>query len=155
MLTRMEKETERFLPDWQAGFRCERGCRDNVLILRTIYDALLQRGEPLYVSFIDYSAAFDSVSHKFLDIALTKAGASNKTRAMFRAIYRAARVRTEVQGTDGKVVLSEVFPVNRGVVQGDITSPWYFILALELILLRTHDKDSRKDITLDNEIKLR
>ena len=76
MLARMQKETMGFLPDWQAGFRSERGCRDNILILRTIYDALLQRGEKLFVTFIDYSAAFDSVSHKFIDVTLAKAGAS-------------------------------------------------------------------------------
>ena len=150
MLNRMVKETEGFLPDWQAGFRSKRGCRDNILVLRTLYDAMLERGEPLYVTFIDYSAAFDSVSHKFLDEALHAAGASNKTRAMFRAIYRAATARTAVQGTDGKTVFSDVFPINRGVVQGDITSPWYFILALELIL-RRHDADERKGVMLLNK----
>ena len=31
----------------------------------------------MYVSFIDYSAAFDSVSHKFIDKALKAAGASD------------------------------------------------------------------------------
>ena len=150
MLARMVKETEDFLPDWQAGFRSKRGCRDNILVLRTLYDAMMERGESMYVTFIDYSAAFDSVSHKFLDEALREAGASDKTRAMFRAIYRAATARTAVQGTDGNTVLSDVFPVNRGVVQGDITSPWYFILALELIL-RRHDADARKGVMLLNE----
>ena len=38
------------------------------------------------VTFIDYSAAFDSVSHRFIDEMLAKAGASNKLRAMFRAV---------------------------------------------------------------------
>ena len=34
MLARIEAEiAEDFLPDWQAGFRAERGCRDNVLHL--------------------------------------------------------------------------------------------------------------------------
>ena len=61
MLARMQKETSGFLPDWQAGFRSERGCRDNILILRTIYDALLQRGEKLYVTFIDYSAIVEEL----------------------------------------------------------------------------------------------
>eukprot|EP01047_Picozoa_sp_COSAG01_P016259 COSAG01_NODE_829_length_13273_cov_7.729695_4_plen_124_part_00 len=44
--------------------------------------------------YIDYVAAFDSVSHKFIDSALEKAKASNKSRAMFRAMYaQAASVR--------------------------------------------------------------
>jgi hypothetical protein len=89
LLTILEKETEKYLSDWQAGFRKHRGCRDNVMILRTLYDEMLEQGKDLYVTFIDYSAAFDSISHKFLDRALKEAGASAKSRALFRAIYRA------------------------------------------------------------------
>ena len=145
LLHRLEQETASFLSEWQAGFRKQRGCRDNVLVLRTIYDDMLEMGEKLYVSFIDYSAAFDSVSHKFIDKALKRAGASNKSRALFRAIYNAASATTKVQSVDGSEVLSAPFPINRGVVQGDITSPLYFILALELIL-RKHDNISGKGI---------
>ena len=98
-------------------------------------------------TFIDYSAAFDSVSHKFIDEALQRAGASDKIRSVFRAIYKAANAVTKVQGADGKEITSEPFPIDRGVVQGDITSPLYFILALELILKR-HDIRGRGVQTL-------
>ena len=67
------------------------------------------------------------MSHKFLDRVLEAAGATDKTRAMYRAIYGAATAVTEVQGTDGEKILSDTFPINRGVVQGDITSPLYTI----------------------------
>ena len=87
------------------------------------------------------------MSHKFIDEALRQAGASNKTRSMFRAIYRSATARTAVEGIDGATILSDEFQINRGVVQGDITSPWYFILALELIL-RTHDTHRDKGVML-------
>ena len=150
MQARLEKETNHYLPDWQAGFRKQRGCRDNVFILRTIIDHMIDKKDPLYLTFIDYSAAFDSVSHKFLDQALHAAGAKDKTRAMFRAIYGAATAVTEVQGVDGQTVLSDAFPINRGVVQGDITSPLYFILALELIL-RTHDVHPEKGVELHGQ----
>jgi len=147
MLARIEAQTEKYLSDWQAGFRKGRGCRDNVLILRTIFDEVLARKGKLYATFIDYSAAFDTVSHKFIDRALDDAGATHKTRAMFRQIYKSATARTEVEGIDGQTVLSDSFPINRGVCQGDITSPLYFILALELIL-RTYDIHPDKGTTL-------
>ena len=150
LLEKLESETESFLSDWQAGFRKNRGCRDNVLTLRTIYEDMLEKGEALYVTFIDYSAAFDSVSHKFLDRALKEAGASDKSRALFRAIYNRASAVTKVASTDGAEVLSDPFPIRRGVVQGDITSPLYFILALELIL-RTHDADRNKGVMFGGE----
>ena len=36
MLERIMKECESYLSDWQAGFRPERGCRDNILLLRVL-----------------------------------------------------------------------------------------------------------------------
>ena len=86
MLARLTKETEGFLPDWQAGFRAERGCRDNLMILSTLIEDMMRQGQEICMTFVDYSAAFDTVSHKYIDHALEQAGASIKTRRMFRAI---------------------------------------------------------------------
>ena len=130
--------SESFLQDWQAGFREARGCRDNSMILRVLCDKLISIGKSLAVVFVDYSAAFDSVSHKFVDNALKEAGASPKVRAMCRAIYQAASAFTTVKGADRKNIKCEKFKIGRGVLQGDVTSPLYFIMALELIL-RRHD----------------
>ena len=140
LLERIQNECGHYLSDWQAGFRPERGCRDNILLLRVIFDQALEKGEDLAVTYIDYSAAFDSVSHKFLDLSLKAAGASRKTRAMFRAIYAAAEGTARVKGLDGKHVYSASFAVRRGVIQGDIISPIFFILALEQ-LFRLYDKN--------------
>lgn len=140
MLERLMNECGHYLSDWQAGFRPERGCRDNILLLRVLLDQALERGENLIITFIDYSAAFDSVSHKFLDASLKAAGASRKTRAIFRAIYSAAEGTARVRGLNGKQIYSEAFKVRRGVIQGDIISPMFFILAMEQIF-RLHDRD--------------
>lgn len=78
------------------------------------------------ITFIDYSAAFDSIGHKFLDESLAAAGASRKTRAMFRAIYTAAEGITRVHGLNANTIYSETFKVRRGVIQGDnITDLFY------------------------------
>ena len=133
MLHRLQSETKGYLKDWQAGFRQGCGCRDNVLILRTLVEKMLREDKPLVLTFIDYSAAFDSVGHKFLDCALGQAAAEPKTRAIFRTIYSKATAKTRVKSTDDQHVYSKPFPVRRGVIQGDITSPMYFIIALETI----------------------
>ena len=96
---------------------------------------------------LDYSAAFDTVSHKFVDTALQEMGASNKVRSMFRAIYNATAACTTVKGADGQEIKSHSFPIRRGVVQGDVTSPLFFIIALEL-LLRRHDVEKEKGVPL-------
>ena len=150
LLQRLEAETSGHLSDWQAGFKKHRGCRDHVMTMRTIFEDMMEQGRKLYVTFIDYSAAFDSVSHKFLDEALKEAGASDKTRSLFRAIYNAASATTKIESTDGKYVMSSPFAINRGVIQGDITSPIYFILALDLIMKR-HDKNHNKGIVFGGQ----
>ena len=99
-----------------------------------MYDQIIRGNEKCVVTFIDFAAAFDSVSHKYIDKALEKAGASRKTRAIFRAIYRAAQGAARIRSVDGKVYLSKVFDIKRGVIQGDIISPILFILALDQLV---------------------
>ena len=42
MLERIMTECEEFLSDWQAGFRPERGCRDNILLLRVLVEQVIK-----------------------------------------------------------------------------------------------------------------
>ena len=90
------------------------------MIPRVLCDKLISIGKSLAVVFVDYSAAFDSVSHKFVDSALKEAGASPKVRAMCRAIYHAAAAFTTVKEADGKNIKCEKFKIGRGVLQGDV-----------------------------------
>jgi hypothetical protein len=134
LLKRLLEEVENFLPQSQAGFRKLRSTRDNIYILATLMDKVLLSQENCVVTFIDFIAAFDSVSHKFLETSLFEAGASEKSRAMFRAIYGKAAAVVRVTAADGTAVHSEEFSVDRGVIQGDIFSPLCFIIALEAIM---------------------
>ena len=93
-LQRLLTGTSGFLKDWQAGFRAGRGCRDNTMILRTICQKMMHLGKTIAVTFVDYSAAFDTVSHKCVDEALGIAGVSAKVRSMFRAVYKSASAST-------------------------------------------------------------
>ena len=99
-----------------------------------IYDQIIRGNKKCVITYIDFEAAFDSISHKFLYEALKNAKASRKTRALFRAIYAAAQGAARVQGKDGKYTLSKIFDIVRGVIQGDIISPIFFIIALDQLV---------------------
>ena len=115
------------LPDTQAGFRPARGCRDNVCALRWFINMVLREGRQAVVTFIDYSAAFDTESQLFLDSALAETGISSKVWRIVQAIF--VRIRQQ----DGGVAMSEPFNIDRGVLQGDIFSPVCFIAGLDRI----------------------
>jgi exonuclease III len=145
LLLRLVRETEGYLPESQAGFRKGRSTRDNLYILTQLIDFchancdVQNPTDPAVLTFIDFVSAFDTVSHKFLDEALSEAGASDKVRGVFRTIYSAATARVRVRTQGGEVVLSRSFDVSRGVVQGDIFSPVCFVIALECLFRRCEE----------------
>ena len=79
------------------------------------------------VTFIDYSAAFDTESQLFLDSALAEAGVSTKVRRIVQAIFSAATGVVRIKQQDGEIAFSESFNIERGVLQGDIFSPVYVL----------------------------
>ena len=57
------------------------------LLLRLLMDAVLRARKEAGVTFIDYRAAFDTISHRFLDESLAAAGVQPKIRHIVKAIY--------------------------------------------------------------------
>ena len=73
---------------------------------------------------------------------------------MFRAIYAAAEGTVRVKGLfiPGDKVYNKSFKVRRGVIQGDIISPIFFIVVMKQIF-RVHDK-SPAGATIGNYIQV-
>ena len=127
---RMYVDLADVLPDSQAGFRPARGTRDNVCILKWFIKMVLRESRTAVITFIDYTAAFDTESHVFLDEALSYAGVSIKVRRLIQSIYKVAHGCVRISKPDGSFEYSDVFDINRGVLQGDIFSPVAFITGL-------------------------
>ena len=132
------------LSDMQAGFRKGRGCRDNITILMTVIRHMLDTAEdklqPQAVfSYIDFTAAFDTISHTFLLETLVEYGVPMKYIRLVKAIYENASVRVRLLEPSGQKAYSRSIPIRRGVIQGDIPSPMCFLVALDK-LLKDHSK---------------
>ena len=133
MLRRLMVVLEDRLPDTQAEFRAARGCRDNVCALRWFTIMVLREGRQAVVTFVDYSAAFDTESQLFLDSVLAETGVSSKVRRIVPAIFAAATGVVRIRQQDGGVAMSEPFNIERGMLQGDIFSPVWSIAGLDRI----------------------
>ena len=81
---------EGHLPDTHAGFRSARGCRDNVCALKWFISMILNERRQAVITFIDYSAAFDTESQLFLGEAIADAGVPSKVRRIIQGIFTAA-----------------------------------------------------------------
>ena len=71
LLNRMRKKIEMELPDEQAGFRSGRSTADMLVIIQVLIEKVMGIGGQALITFIDYSKAFDSISHvQLFDIML-------------------------------------------------------------------------------------
>ena len=117
------------MPSKQAGFRHGRGTRDQIANLRWILEKARERNKDIFLCFIDYQKAFDSVRHNRMWAALRNMGVPQHLTNLIRALYtdQLAYVQTE-HGT------SERFPIQKGVRQGCILSPSLFNVYSEWIM---------------------
>ena len=63
ILKRIRVKTETESADGQAEFRQGRGTRDQITNLRILMHKAREHQQPLYMCFMDFKKAFDSISH--------------------------------------------------------------------------------------------
>lgn len=127
LLRRITKQLDENQPVEQAGFRKHFSTTDHIHTLTQIIEKYLEFDKPLYICFIDYSKAFDSLYHEAIWKSLTEQGINQDYIVIIKEIYKnsTAHVKLEAAGTP--------FPIRRGVKQGDPLSPNLFTAVLESI----------------------
>nr|KAG5685972.1 hypothetical protein BaRGS_017411 [Batillaria attramentaria] len=123
LLERMREAVDPMLRDQQAGFRRNRSCADQIASLRIIVEQSLEWNSPLYINFIDYEKAFDSVDREALWKLLRHYGVPGKIISLIQCTYQDMSCRIAHAGQ-----LSESFEVKTGVRQGCLLSPFLFLL---------------------------
>lgn len=126
---RLEPYLESQLPENQAGFRKGRGTRDIISDVRRIMEKSKEHQKDVYMCFIDYSKAFDCVDYDRMWLTLRDMGIPEHLIVLLRNLYtnQEATVRTE-HG------VCKWFPIEKGVRQGCILSPYLFNLYAEQII---------------------
>ena len=65
--TSLQQYVNRELPDVQAGFRKDRGTRDQIANIRWIIEKAREFKKNIYFCLVDYAKAFDCVDHSKLE----------------------------------------------------------------------------------------
>ena len=84
------------LPDVQADFRKGRGIRDQIANIRWIMEKAREFQKNIYVCFIDYAKAFDSMGHKKLRKILKEMGIPDHMTCLLRNLYAVRKQQLEL-----------------------------------------------------------
>ncbi len=128
----METAIDTRIRQEQAGFRKGRGCMDQIFALRNIIEQCLEWIVPLYINFVDFRKAFDSVHRNTLWMILHSYGIPSKIISIIKTFYEHFECSV-ITGND----LSEWFPVQSGVRQGCIISSILFLVTIDWITTNT------------------
>jgi len=120
---------ERHLPESQCGFRANRGTTDMVFTLRQIQEKCREQHKDLFISFIDLTKAFDTVSRDGLWAILERLGCPPKFLQMLMQLHDNQHGRVRLNQD-----LSESFPINNGVKQGCVLAPTLFTIFFSMML---------------------
>ena len=84
VLSRMKDAIDPQLGEPQAGFRKNRSCTDQIATLRFILEQSLGWNPPLYINFVHYEKAFDSMDWQTLWMLLRHYGIQEKIANIIR-----------------------------------------------------------------------
>ena len=84
---RLQQYVNHELPDGQAGFRKDRGTRDQIANIRWIIEKAREFQKNTYFCFIDYAKAFDCVDHNQLWKVLQDMGIPDHLTCLLRILY--------------------------------------------------------------------
>ena len=123
----LDKRLEDFLnsndiiPEEQAGFRKNYSTIDHIFSLYAMINMQFSKNKKLYVCFVDYRKAFDSVNREALFRVLERNGITGNFLLAVKSIYKKVLAAVRHNGE-----ISDYFDCPTGLKQGCLLSPKLF-----------------------------
>ena len=140
---RLKTVLPKIIHDCQTGFLKGRYIGENI---RMIYDTIQYAEKehiPGLLLMIDFQKAFDSVSWSFIQKSLEFFNFGPDIRQWIRTFYKKANACVSVNGQ-----YSNWFDIQRGVRQGDPSSPYLYLICAEVLSLMIRKNKKIKGIKL-------
>ena len=129
IMMRMKAAVDKLLRPEQAGFRKGRGTTEHIFTLRNILEQCNEWQRKIYINFVDFEKAFDSVHRESLWKILRNYGIPEKLVTLIQIFYRNFSCSVGNSTTN--------FTVKSGVRQGCVMSSFLFTLAIDWITKTT------------------
>ena len=138
LISRIKYGVDKELRNEQAGFREGRSTVQQLFILRNIIEQSVEWQAGLYINFVDFEKAFDSVHRESLWNIMRCYGVPDKLIRMVQLLYKDTQCAVIDEGEE-----SEWFSVKTGVKQRCSMSGFLFLLVLYFVMRKTtKDKDT-------------
>ena len=102
--------------------------------------------KPAMILLVDFSKAFDSISHTFIFDTLSYFNFGPKFINIIKTMLSNRQCTVMIDGTE-----TESFNIERGVPQGDTASPFIFILVLEILIIKLMNDPILTPLKLSNQ----
>jgi hypothetical protein len=123
-------EEHDILPAEQKGCHSgSKGCKDQLLISKAIFDDCKKRRRNLNTAWIDYQKAFDSVTNSWIEKPIEMPGVNNIIVKFCKLTMEKWNTVLRLK-TDQELMQSRLININRGMFWGDSLSPLLFCRAL-------------------------
>ena len=132
IIDRIRSGVDKYLRNEQTGFRKGRGITEQIFTLRNIIKQANEWQATLYLNFIDFEKASDSVHRDSLWRIMRAYGIPEKLTNLVKAFYDDFKCAVIHQGET-----SEWFDIKTGVKQGCIMSGFLFLMMVDWVLRRT------------------
>jgi len=117
---------EHLVGEYQSGFKPNRSTIDQIFIIRQLLEKAWEQNISVHQLFVDFKQAYDTVNRTALYGILRRLGIPQKLINLIRAMLQDSQGRVVLQGK-----LSDCFPIDSGLKQGDALSCVLFNLVLE------------------------
>ena len=139
LIKRLGAGTECAIPEEQCGFRQGRGCMDQVYSVRQVCEKYLGNEKCVFWAFMDLAKAYEKIERQYIWQMQRVYGVRGNLLKAVQSFYIDSRTCVRV-GMD----VSEYFPVNVGLRQGCVMSPWLFNVCIDGVRQRGECKGAWK-----------
>lgn len=135
LTTRLTVKFDQYQACEQAGFRKGFGTNDHIQVVRSLIEKTQEYNMPLYLIFVDFEKAFDSIETLAILNSLQNSRIDHRYTNLIKNIYDMATLTVKLHTQTNPIKMK------KGVRQGDTISPKLFTLCLEDIFKKLNWDD--------------